>query len=205
MSEVVSFTGDVEWSGENPAIYLKQEDSGPFTTLASFFRVVLSPHGPGHALILLQSPAEATPEPGARNYCLHDNELLARYLVEHFVAHFAAFRDLPSLQHLEYRRAERVQATNEMPRRYSEEVRGGDLTVRMTWGDLESPFCFALPPDKSATGKHYMPSLFVGCGDAMVEVNGVRRRGRPSPRDVAGHVITTAMLAFSETWVRAST
>src|SRR5919112_534629 len=85
MADTVVFPGQVEWSGENPGISLKQQADGPFTTLASFFRVVLSPHGRGHALVLLRSPQEAEPAPERANVCLHDNEPLARYLVSEFV------------------------------------------------------------------------------------------------------------------------
>ena len=48
-----------------------------------------------------------------------------------------------------------------------------------------------------------MPSLFVGCLDASIQVNGRRLPGSPIPREVAGRKITSAMLAFSETWIRA--
>ena len=54
MAEAINFPGTVEWSGENPGISLKATPDGPFVALASFFRVVLSPHGRGHALVLLQ-------------------------------------------------------------------------------------------------------------------------------------------------------
>ena len=80
----------------------------------------------------------------------------------------------------------------------------GILEVRLTWSGLGEAFCFALPPDKSATGKHHMPSLFVGCEDATITVNGRALPGKPVPREIAGRNITTAMLAFSETWIRAS-
>jgi hypothetical protein len=53
--------GTVEWSGENPGISLKEVPDGPFVVLASFFRVVLSPRGRGHAVVLLQSPNDASP------------------------------------------------------------------------------------------------------------------------------------------------
>jgi hypothetical protein len=82
------------------SLSLKQQADGPFTTLASFFRVVLSPHGRGHALVLLRSPQEANPAPECANICLHDNEPLARYLVAEFVSHFGAFRGLPGLKGL---------------------------------------------------------------------------------------------------------
>jgi hypothetical protein len=48
-----------------------------------------------------------------------------------------------------------------------------------------------------------MPSLFVSADEAVVTVNGRRLPGKPAPREFAGHKITTAMLAFSETWIRA--
>jgi hypothetical protein len=35
--------------GRNPGISLKETPDGPFVSVASFFRVVLSPHGRGHA------------------------------------------------------------------------------------------------------------------------------------------------------------
>ena len=47
-------------------------------------------------------------------------------------------------------------------------MKAGDITAKLTWSGLGKPFCFALPPDKSATGKHHMPSLFVGCQDATI-------------------------------------
>ena len=202
MADPIIFSGTVDWSGENPGISLKESPDGPFVALASFFRVVLSPHGRGHALVLLQSPQDKAPPADRANVCLHDNEQLARYLVTDFVSHFGAWKGLPGLQGLAYRPLDSVAAAGDPKNHYSETVRAGDLTVRLDWTGLGNPFCFAFPPDKSATGRHYMPSLFVGCQDASVTVNGRRLPGKPVPREVAGHKITTAMLAFSETWIR---
>ena len=203
MADPIVFSGAVDWSGENPGISLKDKPDGPFVALASFFRVVLSPHGRGHALVLLQSPQDAKPPAERANYCFHDNEKLARYLVADFVSHFGAFKDQPGLGNLVYRKLDSVAASGDPASSYSETVKSGDTTVRLTWSGLGKPFCFAIPPDKSATGKHHMPSLFVGCRDATIAVNGRMLPGKPTPREIAGHAITTAMLAFSETWIRA--
>jgi len=202
MTEPTPFPGTVEWSGENPGISLKIEPDGPFVALASFFRVVLSPHGRGHALVLAQSPQEATPPPERANVVLHDNEPLARYLVGGFVRHFGAFRGLPVIDGFAYRRLDSVAASGDPASTYRETVRAGDLTVELTWTGLGEPFCFVLPPEKSATGRHTMPSLFVGCEHASISVNGHALPGAPVPREIAGRAITTAMLAFSETWIR---
>src|SRR5262245_60185354 len=74
MADTINFSGTVEWSGENPGISLKQDPNGPFVALASFFRVVLSPHGRGHALVLMQAPQDGA---ARTNVVLHDNEKLA--------------------------------------------------------------------------------------------------------------------------------
>jgi hypothetical protein len=199
MAETLLFPGTVEWSGENPGISLKEDPAGPFTTLASFFRVVLSPHGRGHALVLMLDPQAAD----GHNICLTDNEPMARWLVADYVSHFGAWRGLPGLAGLRYLKLDSVRTSGDAIANYSETVRGGDLTVALTWSGLGKPFCFALPPGNSATGQHHMPSLFVGCATATVTVNGKLRPGAPIPREIAGQSISTAMLAFSETWIRA--
>ena len=55
MTERIShiIPGRVDWSGENPGIYLKHRPraSEHYDTLALFFRVVFSPYGRGHAAI----------------------------------------------------------------------------------------------------------------------------------------------------------
>jgi hypothetical protein len=201
MADPINFPGTVDWSGENPGISLKEDPNGAFTSLASFFRVVLSPHGRGHALVLLQSPQQAG-APG--NVCLHDNEQLARYLVGDFVSYFGAWKDLPGLSGLVYRELDSVDASGDPASTYSEIVKAGDMTVVLSWSGLGKSFCFALPPDKSATGKHFMPSLFVPCQEATINVNGKTLPGKPIPREVAGHKMMTAMLAFSETWIRSA-
>jgi len=203
MADPIVFPGTVEWSGENPGIMLKESPDGPFVALASFFRVVLSPHGRGHALVLLQSPRDRDPPAERGNFCLNDNEALARWLIAEFLSSFGAFKGQAGLDGLVYRRLESVEAAGDPASSYSETVKSGDLTARLTWSGLGDPFCFALPPDKSATGKHHMPSLFVGCQDATITVNGRTLPGKPAPREIAGQTITTAMLAFSETWIRA--
>ena len=203
MAEPIVFSGTVDWSGENPGISLKETPDGPFVTLASFFRVVLSPHGRGHALVLLQSPQDRAPPAERANLCLTDNEPMARYLVSDFVSNFGAWKGVPGLAGLTYRKLDSVEAGGDPATNYSETLRASDMTVKLEWNGLGKPFCFALPPDKSATGKHHMPSLFVGCQDATVTVNGRALPGKPIPRDIAGHTISTAMLAFSETWIRA--
>lgn len=203
MADVMNFPGMVEWSGENPGISLKRDPNGPFVSVASFFRVMLSPHGRGHALMLMMSPQEANPPRERGNFCFSDNEKLARWLVSDFVSHFGAWKDTPGLKNLAYLPLDRVETSGDPATAYTETIKSSDMSVTLTWRQLGKPFCFALPPDKSATGKHWMPSTFVPSTDATITVNGRVLPGKPAPREMAGQQITTAFLAFSETWIRA--
>ena len=203
MANAINFPGTVEWSGENPGISLKETPDGPFVTAASFFRVVLSPFGRGHALMLAMSPQDTNPPAARGNFCFTDNEKLARYLASDFLSYFGAWKDTPGLRGLVYRPLESVQTSGDTASAYTETVKAGDLTVQLTWSGLGTAFCFALPPELSASGKHYMPSTFVPCSGATVTVNGKALPGNPVPREMAGQKISTAFLAFSETWIRA--
>jgi hypothetical protein len=202
MADPIVFPGTVEWSGENPGISLKESPDGPFTTLASLFRVVLSPHGRGHALVLMQSPQEANPPADRANVCLTDNDPLAHWLIDRFVANFRLFKELPGMQGLAFRKLDSVQVSGDPLSSYTESFKAGDLDVQLTWNGLGEPFCFALQPEASSTGQHYMPSVFVGCQSASITVNGRVLPGEPVPREVAGHKISTALLAFCESWIR---
>src|SRR5205085_8266057 len=66
----------VDWSGDNPGIYFRETPESPWSTLAVFFRVILSPKGRGHAVVVLGSPGEAKGMPRANNFCITDNEPL---------------------------------------------------------------------------------------------------------------------------------
>jgi hypothetical protein len=117
-SETCSSTGSVY------SVTPRTSSRGPFTTLASFFRAVLSRHGRGHALVLMQSPQDANSSAERANVCLHDNEALARYLVTNFVANFGAFKGELGLQSLSYRMLDSVQSSGDPASIYSETVNG---------------------------------------------------------------------------------
>lgn len=201
MGDLITLGGDVAWAGENPGIMLREADDGPFTSLATFFRIVLSPHGRGHALILLQAPSEASPTKGL-NVCITDNERLARYLIDGFVRHFGSFKNLAGLDTMKMVPLDSVSTLGDARTSYTEMIVGGGSTIELGWADLGQPFFFLSPPEESATGLHHMPSVFVGCNHPRIIVDGRRLPGRPVPRETAGRKHTSAFLAFSEAWIR---
>jgi len=194
--------GSVDWSGENPGMYLRESESGPFVSLVSFFRVFLSPPGRGEGVVLLEAPDSTRSEANAMNVVVSNNETMMRWLIEHFVSNFGSFKGKPALKGLEYRKLNQVRTRYDLPRAYAEELSGEGVEIKLAWEDLGAPFMVDMPAEKSATGKHEMFSLFVDCRKASATVNGRVLKGRSFPRDFAGRQSTTAFLAFSETWVR---
>src|SRR3954466_15314818 len=91
----------VAQAGEHPAIAMRSGPDGETTCLVSFFRVVVSPHGAGHAAFVLTDPLLKGNGP-AVNACFTDNEPLARYLLSDFVTFFGAWRGVPAVEQLTY-------------------------------------------------------------------------------------------------------
>jgi hypothetical protein len=195
--------GTVDWSGENPCMYLKERDDGPFVTLASFFRVVFSPKGRGHALVLLEAPQAKASRADALNVVITDNEPLARWLIADYASHFQALKGAPALSNLEYRLLTSAVASGDPGSTYVETIQGESFEARLSWEKVGSPFMAEVAPDKSATGKHWMFSLLAGAERGAITANGRRMKGHAVPRDMFGRAVTSAFLAFSETWVRA--
>jgi len=202
MDRVPINPGTVEWSGENPGMYLKETAAGPFVTLISFFRVVLSPHGRGHAAFIFQDPQGDGQSAGKANVCITDNELLARYLKDGFVAHFGPFRGTRALATCRFEKGSRFSASGDARASYTERFASERGEVSLTWAPLGEAFLVEMPREKSATGRHEMFSCFVNASGVQVSLQGTGVAGRPFPREIAGKASSTAFLAFSETWVR---
>src|SRR4051812_18927162 len=90
--------GNVEWSGDNPFIYLSGDGTTEnWATLATFFRIAVSPHGAGCVTIVLEDPYGTDGRTG-HGLCISDNDELARYLIDAFVSRFPLFRPVEDLQ-----------------------------------------------------------------------------------------------------------
>jgi hypothetical protein len=196
--------GTVDWTGENPGMYLKETADGPFVTLISFFRVLLSPRGRGHAAFILQDPHGEGRNAGKPNLCITDNEPLAEYLREGFVANFGAFRGLKGLAGVRMVPGWDFMPAGDGKVAHVEWFRSAVGQVCLTWKGLGDAFLVEMPKDKSATGRHEMFSLFVDAHAVEATINGRGVAGRAFPREFAGKKdSSTAFLAFSETWVKA--
>ena len=195
-------SGEVDWSGENPGIYLKLDPAGDWSALGIFFRVVLSPHGRGHTMIVLEKPNDNTGYPESNNLCLSDNPELSHYLIEHYVSRFPSFQGKAGLATMTHFELDEVKFEGDMKSSYREIARGGGLEVVMEWRNLGAPFAVEVGPEDSATKEHDMYSMFLEAADASIQVNGQQFAGSVVNRQFFGKTMSTAFLALSEIWVK---
>lgn len=194
--------GRVEWSGENPGIYFKDGTGDSYSMVALFFRVVLSPYGRGSAGLVLASPDLGTGWPRTTNFMLTDNQRLMRWIVDGWVRKMPTFRGRAGLDGMTWLDLDSVsKEPGDLKHRYSETLRGSGVTLEMVWKDLGEPLPVEVTAERSATGEHEMYSVFLEAASAEVLVNGTPLPGRVAPRTLFGRTMSSAFLAFSETWV----
>ena len=68
--------GKVAWTGENPGIYLKETQDGPWTGLMCFFRIFYSDYGMGNGIVVLAQPGVVQGYPAVAEF-LHQRQRAA--------------------------------------------------------------------------------------------------------------------------------
>ena len=195
--------GRVDWSGENPGIYLKQNPAQDhYDTLALFFRVALSPFGRGHAALILGAPDQAQGWPHVPNLIMTDNQRMMRWIVDGWVTKMPTFISKAGLGAMTWLDCDSVEKRpGDLKSRYSETLRGSGVTVEMIWQDMGPPLPVEVTKENSATKAHEMYSVFLEAKTAQVVINGTPLPGQVASRQFFGRTMSTAFLAFSETWV----
>ena len=193
--------GKVDWTGENPGILLRDGPDGPFTAMALFFRIVYSPAGRGHALLLFEDPNAERGLPDVRNVMMTDNEPLARYLMDTFVGKLAVFAEAPAFKALQYVPIDEVHSEGDPRSRYEEAVSGGGINVRLVWEELGEPKALELPPSLTGPKDRELFTLLIESRKASIMVDGKPLKGELGTRVQAGLETTTAFLYFAETWI----
>jgi hypothetical protein len=203
MTRISINPGRVDWSGESPGIYLKHKESDEaYCVLSLFFRVVMSPYGRGNAAIVLGSPDTAKGWPDETNFIITDNQRMMRWIVDGWVSKMPTFIGKAGLQHMSWLNLDSVHKTpGDLKTEYRGTLRGSGVTLEMIWQDMGSPIPVELTVENSATKKHEMYSVFLEAKSAIVKVNGTSLPGNVQSRQFFGRTMSTAFLAFSETWV----
>lgn len=202
MNRVSVNPGRVDWSGENPGIYLKQDPQGDYTALALFFRIVVSPYGRGHAAIVLGAPDEAKGWPAVPNFIVADNQAMMRWVVDGWVRRMPTFIGRKGLTDMTWLNLDSVEKRpGDLKTNYSETLRSSGITLEMMWRDMGPPLPVEVTKENSATKAHEMYSVFLEARRAEIRINGMALPGEVASRQFFGRTMSTAFLAFSETWV----
>ena len=187
MTRISINPGRVDWSGENPGIYLKNNPAAAtYSTLALFFRVVLSPFGRGHAAIVLGAPDIEQGWPDVPNLIITDNQRLMRWIIEGWVTKMPTFVGKAGLRAVTWLDCDSVEKRpGDLKSRYSETLRGSGVTIEMVWRDMGPPLPVEVTKENSATKEHEMYSVFLEAKEAQVIVNGTPLRADSSVSTLA--------------------
>ena len=162
-------TNRVLCCGENPFIRLSESDGGPETTIASFWRNVMSPAGPGHVLYL---KSELT---GDNWRIWSDNIAMTRWLQETIQGVL-----IPDLADLDIPVEEAEFEKDGDPHRfYTEYVTSEDTSLSLTWHDLGDPLMIHTQPGTGEGERPYgVNTVLIPASGTRLVLDGVQAAGR---------------------------
>jgi len=180
-------------TGENPFIRLSETDGAPFTTNASFWRIILCPTGPGHVLYL---KSELTKD---RWRIYSDNIAMARWLqsaVQGMLNAETADQAIPVIDAVFSKSGNARDFWTESLVAYDEEI-------ELTWYSIGEPLLIHTQPNAEPGRPYGVCTVLIPALGARLSVNGVQASGQAFPREREGRAFSTCALAFSESWTAA--
>ncbi|MDA1256950.1 MAG: hypothetical protein O3C10_03790 [Chloroflexi bacterium] len=186
-------TGEVILIGENSFIRLSHDGGETVTERVSHWRVLWTPAGPGHVLFYEGEMIGGEP----RIYS--DNIALARFVqsnIEGLLYPPSGDTSLP-VHDAEF-------AREGDSRSYSTERISSDVEeISLTWTDLQPPFVMHAP---GGNGEGERPlsvwTTFVQAREARITVDGDFASGEPFENSRLGRPVSSAVLAWAETWAK---
>ena len=180
-------------TGENPFIRLSATDGAPFSTNASFWRIILCPGGPGHVLYV---KSELTSD---RWRIYSDNIAMALWLqstVQGMLNEELKDQSIPVIE------AEFSKSGD--PRYFwTERVSSWDEEITLTWHNIGEPLLIHTQPNAEPARPYGVCTLLIPALGARLTVNGTQAIGQAWPREREGRPFSTCALAFSESWTEA--
>ena len=178
-------------TGENSFFRLSETDNESNSTVASFWRILFCPSGPGHALYL---KSELTQDQW-RIYS--DNMAMARWLQQSVQGMLN-----PDLKNLSIPVVDAGFSKSGDPRYFwTEYVVAHDTKIALTWSDFGEPILVHSRPNEAPSPRPYgVCTILIPALAARLTLNGAQARGQPWPRDRMGRPFSTCGLGFSESW-----
>ena len=188
----VTDPNQVRLTGENQYMRLHTEANGPMTTRGSHWRVLISPSGPGHILLLRSDVTNNE----RRIYA--DNIALVRWLQQE-ILNTGEFADqtIPVIEAVFSR-------TGDSRSFWTEIIDTTTEHLTLTWYDFGEPFVITVPVGSTPDRPLGWSSVFVPARRAQLTLNGRVAIGQPFPEPRGNRMSSTAGLALSETWLRPS-
>jgi len=181
-------------TGENPFIRLSATDGAPFSTNASFWRIILCPAGPGHVLYV---KSELTSD---RWRIYSDNIAMALWLqstVQGMLNEELKDQSIPVIE------AEFSKSGD--PRYFwTERVSSWDEEITLTWHNIGEPLLVHTQPNTIPGRPYGMCTVLIPALGARLTRNGEEARGRAWPRDREGRPSSTCVLGLCESWTAAA-
>ena len=182
---------EVRVTGENSFIRLAQKEGGDFTTVASHWRGLYSPGGPGPAPFIRSDLTDG------QVVAYSDNIAMARWLQEEIESMInPPFSDtsIPIIE-ASFERDGDVRSYS------TERIVSLEDDIALTWYDIIEPFAVHAPPGTGGRS-HGVYTIMFPAKRAQVVINGKQASGNPFMAKRNGNDTTTACLAWSETWIR---
>ena len=176
--------------GENPFLRLSEKDGDPNSTDASFWRVILSPAGPGHVLYMKSELTEN------RWRIWSDNIAMARWLqrtVQGMLNAELANLDIPCTE------AEFSQS-GDARSFWTERLQASGEEISLSWYDLGDPLMLHSQPNQVPGRKYGLGTILIPALGTSLVRNGVHAKGKSWPRVREGRPFSTSALAFAESW-----
>jgi hypothetical protein len=177
-------------TGENPFIRLSASEGEPTSTDASFWRILLSPAGPGHVLYLRSELTENQ----WRIYS--DNIAMARWLqttVQGMLNEQLSDTSIPVTDATFSRSGDARDF-------WTERLTAHGADIALTWYDIGKPLLIHTQPGLPPARKYGVCTVLIPTLGARLTVNGVAAKGRPFATQREGQPFSTCALAFSESW-----
>ena len=180
-------------TGENPFIRLSETDSGPLTTNASFWRIILCPAGPGHVLYL---KSELTND---RWRIYSDNIAMARWLQSTVQGMLNAETADPTIPVIDAEFSKSGDARDF----WTERLETLDEEITLTWYSIGEPLLIHTQPNTDPARPYGVCTVLLPALGARLSRNGIQAVGQPWAREREGRPFSTCALAFSESWTAA--
>ena len=180
-------------SGENPFIALSMKAGDRPLTNVSFWRVIYTPAGRGHACFVTSDITGNGPSSDDIRAVFTDNENLVDYLTKEIMSAF----DRSYIEKPFSKIRATFQTKGDTLKEYREIVKSDKHTIELVWRDFYPSLLIDIPVKPFS-----LTTMLIPAKVGEVYTNGTKAVGSVFPRPEGTSQGSSGSLAFSETWVK---